>query len=73
LSSGNTQKHGENGNLSPETSQKEYLGDSKVCRKLNKATVKSVSKDIKAIKSELAKVLDNGISDKAANGVGGKI
>ena len=73
LSSGNTQKHGENGNLSPETSQKEHLGDSKVCRKLNKATVKSVSKDIKAIKSELAKVLENGVLDKAANSTGEKI
>ena len=75
LSSGNTQKHGENGNLSPETSQKEHLGDSKVCKKSNKSlksTVKSVSKDIKAIKSELAKVLDNGIVDKTANGIGEK-
>lgn len=61
---------------SPLDSQKEHLGDSKVCKKSNKSlksTVKSVSKDIKAIKSELAKVLDNGILDKTANGIGEKI
>lgn len=79
-----TQKNGESSKIIPEKVQSSTLEaptksqefDLKGIRplpKVKKATVKSVSKDIKAIKLELGKVLDNGISDKTADGIGGKI
>lgn len=79
-----TQKNRESSNIIPDKvqpstfeapakSQEFDLKGTKPLPKVKKTTVKSVSKDIKAIKSELAKVLDSGVVDKTANSTGEKI
>ena len=84
ISPTDTQKNGESSKIisekvqsstfeSPTKSQEFDLNGTRPLPKVKKATDKSVSKEIKAIKSELAKVLDNGVLDKTANSTGEKI
>lgn len=79
-----TQKNGESSKIIPEkvqsstfeapTNSQEFdLKGTRPLPKVKKATVKSVSKDIKAIKLELGKVLDNGVSGNTVNSAGEKI